>query len=221
MNGSNMFDQSSPLLPSIPFRLVAAHKSDHLSRQFVQRCVFPSPTTASCISKRHSQNRRGCCFRLPLLPVFDWERPYHEKYPEDTPLSYRQAFASVIKNPEYAVLVALDKYESDEATKSKAIIPPNNGAEIPAEGDEVLLERLVGSWRRGRGGLGNSKMTDFTNCAQMEGRASNFCIQVHTQSCHRISIATRTQVTATFLPKVLKPLKRSSFTTPGDRCFSC
>ena len=154
-------------------------------------------------------------------PIFDWERPYREKYPEDTPLSYRQAFASVIKNPEYAVLVALDKYESDEATKSKAIIPPNNGAEIPAEGDEVLLERLVGSWRWGRGGLGNSKMTDFTNCAQMEGRASNFCIQVHTQSCHRISIATRTQVTATFLPKVLKPLRRSSFTTPGDRCFSC
>lgn len=154
-------------------------------------------------------------------PIFDWERPYREKYPEDTPLSYRQAFASVIKNSEYAVLVALDKYESDEATKSKAIIPPNNGAEIPAEGDEVLLERLVGSWRWGRGGLGNSKMTDFTNCAQMEGRASNFCIQVHTQSCHRISIATRTQVTATFLPKVLKPLRRSSFTTPGDRCFSC
>jgi hypothetical protein len=72
-------------------------------------------------------------------PVFDWERPYHEKYPEDTLLSYRQAFASRIKSPEHVVLVAIDKYEPDEAKKSKVIIPPNNGAETPAEGDEVVV----------------------------------------------------------------------------------
>lgn len=78
-------------------------------------------------------------------PVFDWERPHHEKYPEDTLLSYRQAFASVIKSPEYAVLVALDKYEPDEAKKSIAIIPPNNGAEIPAQGDEVVVG--VACWK--------------------------------------------------------------------------
>jgi len=72
-------------------------------------------------------------------PVFDWERPYHEKYPEDTLLSYRQMFASLIKKPEYVVLTALDKYEPDEAKKSKAIIPPNNGAETPAEGDNKVV----------------------------------------------------------------------------------
>ena len=84
-----------------------------------------------------------CGFRHS--PIFDWERPYHEKYPEDTLLSLRQAFASVIKSPEYAVLVALDKYEPDEAKKSKAIIPPNNGAKIPAEGDEVIVG--VACWK--------------------------------------------------------------------------
>ena len=156
-------------------------------------------------------------------PVFDWERPHHEKHPEDTLLSYRQAFASVIKSPEYAVLVALDKYEPDEAKKSKAIIPPNDGAEIPAEGDEVVVGVACWKLEPGSGRIGkfqNETGTNFTNCAQMEGRASDFYIQVHTQRCHRISIATRTQVTATFLPKVWKPPRRSSF-NPGDHCFSC
>jgi len=85
----------------------------------------------------------ACGFRYS--PVFDWERPYHEKYPEDTLLSYRQEFASVIKSPEHIVLVAFDKYEPDEGKKSKAIIPPNNGAEIPAEGDEVVVG--VSCWK--------------------------------------------------------------------------
>ena len=39
-------------------------------------------------------------------PVFDWECPYHEKYPEDTLSSYRQKGADVIKGEEYVVLVA-------------------------------------------------------------------------------------------------------------------
>jgi hypothetical protein len=39
-------------------------------------------------------------------PVFDWEHPYHEKYPEDTLSSYRQKVADVIKGEEYVVLVA-------------------------------------------------------------------------------------------------------------------
>jgi len=78
-------------------------------------------------------------------PVFDWERPYHEKYPEDTLLSYRQEFASVIKSPEHVVLVAVDKYQPDEAKKSKAHIPPETGVELPAEGDEVVVG--VACWK--------------------------------------------------------------------------
>src|ERR1700722_15569535 len=60
----------------------------------------------------------ACGFRYS--PIFDWERPYHEKYPQDTLLSYRQEFASFIKSPKHVVLVALDKYEPDEGKKSKA-----------------------------------------------------------------------------------------------------
>jgi hypothetical protein len=85
----------------------------------------------------------ACGFRYS--PVFDWERPYHEKYPEDTLLSYRQEFASAIKSPEHVVLVALDKYDPDEGKKSIAIIPPNNGAEIPAKWDEVVIG--VACWK--------------------------------------------------------------------------
>ena len=88
----------------------------------------------------------ACGFRYS--PVTDWERPYHEKYPEDTLLSFRQVFASFIKSPEYVVLVAVEKYDPDEVKKSIAIIPPNNGAdsaEIPAKGDEVVVG--VACWK--------------------------------------------------------------------------
>jgi hypothetical protein len=78
-------------------------------------------------------------------PAFDWERPYHERYPADTLLSYQQSFADFIKSPEHVVLVALDKYDPKEGDKSKAIIPPNNGVEIPAEGDEVVVG--VACWK--------------------------------------------------------------------------
>ena len=88
-------------------------------------------------------------------PVFDWERPYHKKFPEDTLLSYRNEFTSFIKNPEYVVLVAVDKYDPDESKKSLAIIPPNNGAETPAKGDEVIVgaacyKLAPGSKRKGQ-----------------------------------------------------------------------
>ena len=88
-------------------------------------------------------------------PVFDWERPYHKKFPEDTLLSYRNEFTSFIKNPEYVVLVAVDKYDPDESKKSLAIIPPNNGAETPAKGDEVIVgvacyKLVPGSKRKGQ-----------------------------------------------------------------------
>ena len=39
-------------------------------------------------------------------PVFDWERPYHEKYPKDTLMSFHQEFANTIKGEEHVVLVA-------------------------------------------------------------------------------------------------------------------
>ncbi len=78
-------------------------------------------------------------------PVFDWERPYHEKFPEDTLLSYRHAFASIISSPEHIVLVALDKFDPEESSKTKAVIPSDNGWDSPAAGEDVIVG--VGCWK--------------------------------------------------------------------------
>jgi hypothetical protein len=84
-----------------------------------------------------------CGFRYS--PLFPYERPYHEQYPADTLLSYRHEFAEVIKKREYIVLVAVDKYDPEEGNKSEAIIPPDNGAEKPLPGEEVIVG--VGCWK--------------------------------------------------------------------------
>ncbi|KAI8648863.1 hypothetical protein NCS56_01502300 [Fusarium sp. Ph1] len=78
-------------------------------------------------------------------PVFDWERPNHAKFPQDTLLSYRHEFSAVIKSPEHIVLVATDKFDPNEGQKTKAIIPPNNGWPTPKPHDEVVVG--VACWK--------------------------------------------------------------------------
>ncbi|RMJ14070.1 hypothetical protein BHE90_009418 [Fusarium euwallaceae] len=80
-------------------------------------------------------------------PVFDWERPKHAKFPQDTLLSYRHEFSSVIKSPEHIVLIATDKFDPNEGEKTSAIIPPDNGwvAPKPDDGDEVIVG--VACWK--------------------------------------------------------------------------
>ncbi|KAI8317306.1 hypothetical protein K4K59_008605 [Colletotrichum sp. SAR11_240] len=91
-------------------------------------------------------------------PVFDWERPYHEKFPTDTLLSYRREFVSCLKSPEHIVLVALDKFDPEEGSKSRIIIPENNGWEVPNAGDEVVVG--VACWKLQPG---SSRIGDFQN----------------------------------------------------------
>jgi hypothetical protein len=85
----------------------------------------------------------ACGFRYS--PVFTWERPWYAAYPADTLLSHRQEFSDIIKTPEYIVLVAVDKYDPDEGKKSEAVIPPDNEAETPAPGQEVIVG--VACWK--------------------------------------------------------------------------
>src|SRR5271154_4112365 len=107
-------------------------------------------------------------------PVFDWERPHHEQYPEDTLLSYQQTFASYIKSPKYMVLVVLDKYDPDEHKKTKLVLPPNNGGvEIPAEGDEVVVGVACWELEPGSKLIGQFPNDTGTNYARMEVRVSN------------------------------------------------
>ncbi|KAJ4220995.1 hypothetical protein NW759_007064 [Fusarium solani] len=82
---------------------------------------------------------------FPYSPVFDWERPNHAEFPQDTLLSYRHEFSSVIKSPEHIVLVATDKFDPDEGKKTKAIIPHNSGWPTPKPHDEVVVG--VACWK--------------------------------------------------------------------------
>ncbi|KAL6355717.1 hypothetical protein LRP88_11322 [Fusarium phalaenopsidis] len=82
---------------------------------------------------------------FPYSPVFDWERPNHAEFPQDTLLSYRHEFSSVIKSPEHIVLVATDKFDPNEGKNTKAIIPPNSGWLTPKPHDEVVVG--VACWK--------------------------------------------------------------------------
>ena len=82
-------------------------------------------------------------------PAFQWERPYHANYPADTLASYRTEWANIVKDPNYIVLVATDKYDSEEGLRSKAIIPPDNGTKTPAAGEDVIVG--MGCWKLEKG----------------------------------------------------------------------
>ena len=83
------------------------------------------------------------CFKTS--PVNVWMRPHHEKYPDDTLHSYQQTMLDMIKDPQYLVLVALDKYDPEEGKKSDAIIPSDSGFALPSPGEEVVIG--VGCWK--------------------------------------------------------------------------
>lgn len=82
---------------------------------------------------------------FPYSSVFDWERPGHAEFPQDTLLSYRHEFSALVKSPEHIVLVATDKFDPNEGKKTKAIIPPNNGWPTPKPCDEVVVG--VACWK--------------------------------------------------------------------------
>ncbi|KAJ9493992.1 hypothetical protein H2202_010539 [Exophiala xenobiotica] len=105
-----------------------------------------------------------CGFRYSS--VFDWECLYHEDYPEDTILAYRQHFSEFIKRTDYIVLVVEDKFEPDESKKSKAIIAQDDVAPRPEPGEEVIVgvacwQLWPGSHRRGQFQNNNGSYPDL------------------------------------------------------------
>ena len=78
-------------------------------------------------------------------PVFEWERPYHKKYPEDTLISYRAIFADMIRNPEYIVLVTSDGFDPNEYEKTSAMIPIDSTMEPHIKGETIVVG--VASWK--------------------------------------------------------------------------
>lgn len=100
-------------------------------------------------------------------PVFQWERPYYENYPEDTLMSYRAMFAQLIKNPKYIVLTVSDSFDPDEGNKSSMFISPDRRAVEPNNGDSVIVG--VASWRLE---LGSIRIGQFQNDKGMTFRLS-------------------------------------------------
>ncbi len=76
---------------------------------------------------------------------FQWERPYHAQHPLSTILFFRRDVEEFVQSPRHVVLVALDKYEPDELSKTKAVIPESHGWVPPAPGDEVVVGLAI--WR--------------------------------------------------------------------------
>ncbi|GAB1317027.1 N-acetyltransferase domain-containing protein [Madurella fahalii] len=72
-------------------------------------------------------------------PIFRWERPHHEQYPEDTLLSYRTQFQNAMKSDDFIVLVQEDAYDPQENDKTDAVIPSDNGWELPEAGAKVVV----------------------------------------------------------------------------------
>ncbi|KAK4171312.1 hypothetical protein QBC36DRAFT_340206 [Triangularia setosa] len=72
-------------------------------------------------------------------PLFDWERPDHAKYPEDTLESYHTQFLNAIQSDDHIVLVQEDAYLGNENHKTTAIIPDGTGGTTPKAGDGVIV----------------------------------------------------------------------------------
>jgi hypothetical protein len=70
--------------------------------------------------------------------TFEWDRPYHRQYPEDTLRSYEKMFADFVRDPEFVVLVAEDFYQPTEHTKSQAIIVLDPNEKAPQEDEKVI-----------------------------------------------------------------------------------
>lgn len=64
-------------------------------------------------------------------PLFKWERPHHEEFPDDTLLSYCRQLLSANLSDDFIVLVQEDAYLPEENDKTYAIIPDNNGWTAP------------------------------------------------------------------------------------------
>lgn len=82
-------------------------------------------------------------------PVFQWERPHHAQYPEDTLSSYQKLIAAYLQDPKYITLVAEDEFNPDEAEKTSAVIAPYDEAKAPKAGEKVIVG--VACWRLEQG----------------------------------------------------------------------
>ncbi|KAH6989584.1 hypothetical protein BKA56DRAFT_728041 [Ilyonectria sp. MPI-CAGE-AT-0026] len=103
-------------------------------------------------------------------PLFRWERPNHDQYPDDTLLSYRTQLKTAIQSDDFIVLVQESAYQPNESERTEAIIPANNGWTPPDAGQQVIVGVLSvklepDSPRKGQ--LKNHKGTypDLPDCA--------------------------------------------------------
>jgi hypothetical protein len=88
--------------------------------------------------------------------VRPFTRPRHVEYPGDTILSYQKLFATLIADPNLAIVVASGKYDPEESLKTDAGIPKEAETNAKA-GEQVIVGVVVwkfpdGSPRKGQFG---------------------------------------------------------------------
>ena len=106
-------------------------------------------------------------------PVFEYERPQHKAYPQDTLQSFQEQFQHALGSVDQIVIVAEDNYEPNESSKTEAVVPADNGWRPPAAGEKVIVGLLSlklspSSKRRGRyvDGKGGSQAFEANSSPQ-------------------------------------------------------
>ncbi|KAJ5722858.1 hypothetical protein N7488_000893 [Penicillium malachiteum] len=93
-------------------------------------------------------------------PVFRWERPYHECFPEDTLLAYRKEFTNALKSEDKIVLVVEDAFIPNENAFTKASMLKDNGWKAPAAGEKVVVGVMSFKLESGSAHIGQLRPND-------------------------------------------------------------
>ncbi|RFU31763.1 hypothetical protein B7463_g4607, partial [Scytalidium lignicola] len=75
--------------------------------------------------------------------VFEFTRPYHNQYPEDTVKDYQRIFREQILDPEWIVLVKEDLFDPNEGEEGILGLGPKNRFPDPAVSSNDLMERVI------------------------------------------------------------------------------
>jgi hypothetical protein len=102
--------------------------------------------------------------------LFPWQLVHHREYPEDTLQAYEKMFADSIRDPGCVVLVSEDEYQSDEHTKTGAVIAGNTDGNARKQGELVIVGVVVWALQPGSKRVGEfMNQDDLSNSTVFDG----------------------------------------------------
>jgi len=75
--------------------------------------------------------------------VFEFTRPYHNQYPEDTIKDYQRIFRGQILDPEWIVLVKEDKFDPNESEGAGGELEVGNGLPESTGSTKNSIEKVI------------------------------------------------------------------------------